>query len=106
MSQVNRVEKLIINLDMAMALQCAWDDCPKRARTPYQIRTHEHPWHFKCDQVNAAGGAMGRHAHFAFCSENCKDFWISSSGTRAHELAARNRGRIYGMHSEGMRGRL
>ena len=106
MSQVNRVEKLIVNLDTAMPLSCAWDDCPKRARTPYQVRTHEHPWHIKCDVVNAAGGDLGRHAHFAFCSENCKDYWVASSGHRAKELAARNRGKVYGMHSDGMRGRL
>ena len=106
MSQVNRVEKLIVNLDTAMPLSCAWDDCPKRARTPYQVRTHEHPPGIKCDAVNAAGGDLGRHAHFAFCSENCKDYWVASSGHRAKELAARNRGKVYGMHSDGMRGRL
>jgi hypothetical protein len=105
-SQVNRVERLIINLDTAMAMMCAWDDCDRRARTPYQVRAHEHPPHIPCDAVNAAGGRYGRHAHYAFCSDNCKDFWISSSGSRAHELAARNNGRIYGMHSAGRRGRL
>jgi hypothetical protein len=97
-SQVNRVERLIINLDTAMPLSCAWDDCPRRARTPYQVRTHEHPWHWKCEQ--------GRHSIYAFCSENCKDYWLACSGFRAHDLAARNQGRIYGMHSAGSRGRL
>jgi hypothetical protein len=97
-SQVNRVERLIINLDTAMAMSCAWDDCPKRARTPYQVRTHEHPPHWACH--------IGRHSIYAFCSDNCKDYWISSSGSRAKDLAARNQGRIYGMHSAGNRGRL
>ena len=106
MSQVNRVERLIINLDTAMAMICSWDDCDKRARTPYQVRVHEHQPGIRCDLVNAAGGDLGRHSHYAFCSENCKDYWVSSSGSRAHELAARNRGRIYGQHSAGMRGRL
>jgi hypothetical protein len=100
-SQVNRVERLIINLDTAMPSMCAWDDCDKRSRTPYQVRVHEHPMHFKCSDVNVAGGNLGRHAHYAFCSEGCKDLWISCSGSRANELAARNNGRIYGMHSAG-----
>ena len=98
MSQINRVERLIINLDTAMALSCAWDDCTKRARTPYQVRTHEHPPHWGCD--------IGRHSIYAFCSDNCKDFWLANSGIRAHDTAARNRGRIYGQHSAGNRGRL
>ena len=101
MSQVNRVEKLIINLDTAMALSCAWADCEKRARTPYQIRVHEHPPQYRCDLVNAAGGDLGRHSHYAFCSDRCKDFWLWSSGSRANELAARNNGRIWGMAPEG-----
>lgn len=100
---INRVERLIINLDTAMPLKCGWDDCDKRARTPYQVRVHEHAACFSCSEVNAAGGEFGRHTHFAFCSENCKDYWISCSGGRAHELAARNQGRIYGMHSAGLK---
>ena len=103
---VNRVERLIINLDTAMAMKCSWDDCDKRARTPYQVRLHEHRGGISCSQVNAAGGLLGRHAHFAFCSENCKDYWVASTGSNAHELAARNQGRIYGMHSAGMRNRI
>ena len=95
---VNRVERLIINLDTAMPLSCAWDDCPKRARTPYQIRTHEHPPHWDC--------AAGRHSHYAFCSERCKTYWLHSSGHRANELAARNHGRIRGMLPPGAKGIL
>ena len=37
-----RVERLIINLDTALPLACGWDDCDRRARTPYQVRVHEH----------------------------------------------------------------
>jgi len=103
---VNRVERLIINLDTAMPLTCSWDDCYKRARTPYQVRVHEHVPSLRCDFVNAAAGEYGRHVNFAFCSDNCKDLWISCSGPRAHEQAARNQGRIYGQHSAGMRHRL
>lgn len=103
---VNRVERLIINLDTAMPMMCAWDDCVKRARTPYQVRVHEHHLGIPCSAVNAAGGNLGRHAHYAFCSDNCKDYWVACSGKRAPDLAARNRGRIYGQHSAGMRGRL
>lgn len=103
---VNRVEKLIINMDTTMPLSCGWLDCEKRARTPYQVRMHEHPLGIKCDMVNAAGGQLGRHAHFAFCSDNCKDLWVASTGDNAHETAAWNRGRIMGNHSQGRRGRL
>jgi hypothetical protein len=106
MPVINRVERLIINLDTAMPLTCAWDECDKRARTPYQVRVHEHLPHLRCDLVNVSGGDLGRHSHYAFCSENHKDYWISCSGPRAHDLAARNRGLIYGQHSAGMRGRL
>ena len=98
MPQINRVERLIINLDTAMALSCAWDDCPKRARTPYQVRAHEHPPHWNCH--------IGRHSVYAFCSESCKDYWLACMGVRAEDTAARNRGLVYGQHSAGMRGRL
>ena len=100
---INRVEKLIINLDTAMPVACAWDDCTRRARTSHQVRTHEHPPDIGCGWVNAAGGAYGRHVIYAFCSESCKDFWVACSGGRAHDLAARNQGRVYGQHSAGMK---
>lgn len=100
---VNRVERLIINLDTAMPLSCAWYDCDKRARTPYQIRVHEHLPHIRCSFVNATGGAYGRHMVYAFCSEGCKDLWLSCTGGAAHDTAARNQGRIHGQHSPGMK---
>ena len=96
---VNRVERLIINLDTAMPLQCAWDDCPKPARTPYQVRVHEHT-SASCDPfiLHQTGG---RHSIYAFCSEGCKDYWLASTGTEAHNTASLRRGKIYGMHSAG-----
>jgi hypothetical protein len=102
-SQVNRVERLIMNLDTAMPITCNWDDCYRKARTPYRVRIHEHPPQWGCSWVDAGGGNYGRHMIMAFCSESCKDLWISCSGKRAHELAARNQGRIYGQHSAGMK---
>ena len=93
--RVNRVEKLIINLDTAMPLSCAWDECDRRARTPYQVRTHEHPAHWDC--------RIGRHSVYAFCADRHRQYWLNSSGRRAHETAARNRGLIYGQLPEGMR---
>jgi endogenous inhibitor of DNA gyrase (YacG/DUF329 family) len=96
MPRINRVERLIINLDTAMALSCAWDDCPKRARTPYQVRTHEHPPGVSCSTVNAAGGTYGRHALYAFCSDRCKAYWLNATGKNAHQSASDNRGLIYG----------
>jgi len=104
-ANVNRVEKLIINLDTAMPLSCAWDDCPKRARTAYQVRVHEHPPGISCQLVNE-GSHPGRHTHYAFCSERCKTYWLASSGRRAHQTAHERRGRIYGMLPAGMRGVL
>ena len=101
MSSINRVEKLIINLDTCMPIICCWDECDRRARTSHQACAHEHPLHIGCDWVNAAGGAYGRHAIYAFCSDSHLDYWISATGWRAHELAARNQGRIYGQHSAG-----
>jgi hypothetical protein len=87
-----RVERLMINLDTQMPMGCAWDDCNKRARTPYQVRVHEHVG--KCSSEIAR---YGRHSHYVFCSEYCLLYWAWSSGWRAHELAARHQGRIYGM---------
>lgn len=85
-----RVERLMINLDTQMPMICGWDDCDRRARTPYQVRLHEHP-------PGRDWCRVGRHAHYVFCSEYCLLYWAWSSGARAHELAARHQGKIYGM---------
>ena len=100
---INRIERLIINLDTAMPLTCGWDDCTSRARTPYQIRVHEHWPSVPCSVVNATLGEYGRHAHYAFCCESHKDYWVNAAGTNAHMSASMNRGRIYGMHTPGNR---
>lgn len=98
---INRVERLIINLDMQKPVTCAWDTCDRRARTCYQVREHRHAAMFRCDDP-----LYGNHSIYAFCSESHLDYWISSTGSRAHDLAARNRGIIYGQHSAGSRNRL
>jgi hypothetical protein len=103
MTAVNRVERLIINLDTASPLTCGWDECDRRARTTYQVRTHEHPSHVSCSDVAAGFGMLGRHVIYAFCSAGHLDYWVSCSGVRAHDLADRNRGLIYGQHSAGNR---
>lgn len=111
---VPRVEKLIINLDTAMPLSCAWGPCEKFARTPYQIRAHEHPGRFAldgtvyegarlCELVEASGGRIGRHYHYAFCSEGCKDLWWNPTGPNAQASIERT-GRAWGNHTAGMRG--
>jgi len=104
--RVNRVEKLIINLDTAMPLSCGWADCEKRARTPYQVRTHEHRGDVSCRAVNESGGEYGRHASYAFCSERCRTYWLANSGSQAYRTAAENRGRIWGQLPAGMKGIL
>jgi hypothetical protein len=91
-----RVERLMINLDTALPMMCAWDDCDRRARTPYQIRVHEHT-----GRCNSEAARYGRHTHYVFCSERCRDYWAACSGPNAHETAARNQGRIYGMAPAG-----
>jgi hypothetical protein len=98
---INRVEKLIINLDTSLPVICAWDTCDRPARTSHQVRTHEHRPGLDCGHVTAAGGVLGRHVIYAFCSDGHLDFWVSASGVRARELADRNQGRIAGMHSAG-----
>ena len=100
---VNKVNRLIINMDTAMPITCNWDTCDRRARTSYQLRLHEHPLNLKCSLVDDSYGAYGRHTIMAFCSEGHLDYWAASTGWRAHDLAARNRGLIYGQHSAGMK---
>jgi len=96
-----RVERLMINLDTMMPMVCGWDECDRRARTPYQVRVHEHP-----GRCNSPAARYGRHSHYVFCSERHLLYWVYSSGANAHEAAARNRGRIYGQLPEGLRNRI
>jgi len=91
-----RVERLMINLDTMMPMQCGYKDCERMARTPYQVRVHEHVG--RCSSEIAQ---YGRHAHYVFCSEYCLDYWTNESGWRAHDTAARHNGRIGGMRSPG-----
>jgi hypothetical protein len=100
MAGVNRVEKLIINMDTSLPVTCAWDTCDRRARTTNQVRTHEHPPHWPC------GHPAVRHTIYAFCCAGHLDFWVASSGERGKDLAERNQGRIAGMHSPGMKGTI
>ena len=101
--RVNRVEKLIINLDTSRPVTCAWDECDRQARTSHQVRTHEHRPGLDCSHVDAAGGLLGRHVIYAFCSDSHLDFWVSGTGKSAWNLADRNRGKVSGMHSPGNR---
>ena len=93
-----RVERLIINLDTALPMTCGWDECDKRARTPYQVRVHEH-----AGTCGSAVAQYGRHAHYVFCCDRHLQYWVHSSGRRANDLAARYGGRIYGMLPPGSR---
>ncbi len=100
---VNRVERLVINLDMQKPIVCNWDTCDRYGRTSHQVRLHEHQLSLRCSDVDAAMGAFGRHTIMIFCSDGHLDYWVASTGWNAHDLAARNRGRIYGQHSAGMK---
>lgn len=97
---VNRVNKLIVN-PWTGPTYCGWHTCDELAREGWGVRTHEHPWRFRCSDVDQAGGLMGRHAHYNFCSDWCRDYWLGSSGLMAHETAARNGGKIFGMAAPG-----
>lgn len=95
---INRVERLIINLDMQKPVTCAWDTCDRPARTPYQVREHRHTDEFRCDDP-----WYGHHSIYAFCSDSHRDYFMASTGWAAHDAAYRNRGLIYGQHSAGNR---
>lgn len=95
---INRVEKLIINMDTTLPLICNWDTCDRRARTSHQVRLHEHTG--KCNSLEAQ---FGRHVIMVFCSDSHLDYWVASTGTNAHLTGHYNQGRIYGYHSPGMR---
>lgn len=88
-----------------MPLTCAWADCERLARTPYQIVTCEHPLSLSCSLVNdpPPGRYYGRHYRYAYCCESHLDYWRASSGRHAHDTGDRNRGVIWGNHSAGMR---
>lgn len=99
--RVNRVNKLIMN-PWTGPTTCGWADCYKRATVIWSVRMHEHVDRVPCHWVEQAGGALGRHAMYNFCSEECLMFWVGSSGENAHETAARNNGKIYGMRPKGI----
>ena len=90
--RVNRVSRLIVN-PWTGPVDCCWSDCWNLARDIWPLRVHEHPPRWPCE--------AGQHAVYTFCSERCRDYFLWSSGWRAHETAARNGGRIYGMAPEG-----
>ena len=86
---------------------CAWDTCDRDASSLYQVRQHEHAVSKSdrnCEAVDLAGGALGRHVWFAFCSGRHKDYWVNATGGNAHESLART-GRAYGNLPVGRRGR-
>jgi hypothetical protein len=97
-SAPSRVERLMINMDTQMPMVCGWDTCDRLARTPYQVRVHEH--------VGACSSEIaqyGRHSHYVFCCEDHREYWVNCSGDNAHEMAARHGGRMRGYLSEGNR---
>lgn len=99
-NRVNRVAKLIVNPDTG-PIDCCWADCWNRARDIWTIRFHEHARSLRCDSPFA------QHSNMTFCSQQHADYFAHSTGWRAHELAARNRGLIFGMAPEGSKiGRL
>jgi hypothetical protein len=105
-NRVNRVAKLVVN-PWTGPIDCCWSDCWNKARTIYPLRTHEHRPSVPCAWVDQAGGALGTHSHYTFCSEQHLRYFLLCSGMNAHETAARNQGKIYGMAGPGEKiGRL
>jgi len=97
-SAPRRVERLMINLDTTLPMTCAWAECDKRARTPFQVRLHEH-----AGTCSSEVAQYGRHAHYVFCCERHLLYWAHSTGWRARELAARYGGRSWGFLPPGSR---
>lgn len=111
-----RIGRKIINHDSGGYGVCAWGECDRDANSLHQVRTHEHPqlWRHDgrtytraalCELVNAAGGEVGRHVWYAFCTERHKLYWVNATGTHAHESLART-GRAWGNLPVGDRGTL
>ena len=97
-SAPRRVERLMINLDTMLPMTCNWDECDRLARSPFQVRVHEH-----VGRCNSEQAQYGRHAHYVFCCDDHLLYWVSCSGENAHEMAARHNGRIRGYLPEGQR---
>jgi hypothetical protein len=90
--------KKVINHDRGGTyVMCAWDECDRDGYELYKVRTHEHAASVPCDSP------LGRHTNYVFCTERHKQYWVASTGQNAHELAARNNGRQYGMLPPGQR---
>jgi hypothetical protein len=100
--RVNRVSKLIINPDTGK-VPCCWDTCDRPARQSYIMRFHEHPLQVPCAWVDQAGGSLGRHYHYTFCSPGHGRYFALCMGWAAHETAARNHGQIFGYLQPGVR---
>ena len=97
---VNRVNKLIIN-PWTGPTYCGWHNCDQLAREGWTVRLHEHPKGIRCSTVEQSFGLYGRHAFYNFCSDWCRDYWMLCTGAQAHETAARNNGKIFGMAAPG-----
>ena len=65
----------MINLDTQMPMVCGWDTCDRLARTPYQVRVHEH-----VGTCTSEAAQFGRHAHYVFCCRDHLLYWVSCSG--------------------------
>jgi hypothetical protein len=111
-----RIGRKIINHDTGGYGVCAWGECDTDANSLYQIRTHEHPQQWRhegrlytrgalCELVNAAGGDLGKHVWYAFCSERHKLYWVNATGGNALESIERT-GRAWGNLPVGDRGTL
>ena len=93
-----QVERKVVNHDRGGTfVMCCWDTCDRDGYQLYNVRTHEHVPQIGCES------ALSKHTTFIFCSERHKQYWVASSGSNAHELAARYNGRQYGMLPPGMR---
>lgn len=92
------VQKKVINHDRGGTfLVCFWSDCDRDGLALYEVRNHEHARNIPCDHP------LARHCNYAFCSERHKQYHLASSGSMAHDTAARNQGRIAGMLPPGMK---
>lgn len=111
-----RIGRKIINFDSGGYGLCAWGECDGDANSLYRVRTHEHPKAYRhegrlytrqrlCELVDNAGGNLGRHIWFAFCSERHMLYHVNSTGTNALR-SIESTGRAYGNLPVGDRGTI
>jgi hypothetical protein len=91
------VEKRLINFSRfdPGPVSCAYPPCERLATSLYQVIICEHSPRYSCSATDQGEGG-GRHYHYTFCRQRCKNHFVSEMGHNAQVVAERNRGQIGG----------